>query len=72
MDKRAISARDRELVAALLRYKDAEPLSEDALKELTTLYAQLSAGLDALDALNLSHIEPAVRFMMSEGERNED
>ena len=72
MDKRAIPVRDRELVAALLRDKLAEPLSEDALKELTTLYAQLSAGLDALDALNLSHIEPAVRFMMSEGERNED
>ena len=64
--------RDRELVAALLRGKLAEPLSENALKELTTLYAQLSAGLDALDALNLSHIEPAVRFVMSEGERNED
>ena len=64
--------RDRELVAALLRGKSAEPLSEDALKELTTLYAQLSAGLDALDALNLSHIEPAVRFVMSEGERNAD
>ena len=63
---------DRELVAALLRDKLAEPLSEDALKELTTLYAQLSAGLDALDALNLSHIEPAVRFVMSEGKRNED
>ena len=63
---------DRELVAALLRDKLAEPLSENALKELTTLYAQLSAGLDALDALNLSHIEPAVRFVMSEGERNED
>ena len=39
---------DRELVAALLRDKLAEPLSEDALKELTTLYVQLSAGLDAL------------------------
>lgn len=63
--------RDRELVAALLRDKLAEPLSEDALKELTTLYTQLSAGLDALDALNLSRIEPAVRFVMSEGERNE-
>ncbi len=72
MDKRAIPVRDRELVAALLRDKLAEPLSEDALKELTTLYAQLSAGLDALDALNLSHIEPAVSFVMSEGERNED
>ena len=64
--------RDRELVAALLRGKLAEPLSENALKELTTLYAQLSAGLDALDALNLSHIEPAVSFVVSEGERNED
>ncbi len=64
--------RDRELVAALLQDKLAEPLSEDALKELTTLYTQLSAGLDALDALNLSHIEPVVRFVMSEGERNED
>ena len=63
---------DRELVAALLRDKLAEPLSEDALKELTTLYVQLSAGLDALGALNLSHIEPAVRFVMSEGERDED
>ena len=64
--------KDRERVVALLRDKLAEPLSEDALKELTTLYTQLSAGLDALDALNLSHIEPAVRFVMSEGERNED
>ncbi|MCY4385639.1 MAG: hypothetical protein OXC18_00905 [Desulfurellaceae bacterium] len=64
--------RDRELAVALLQDKLAEPLSEDALKELTTLYTQLSAGLDALDALNLSHIEPAVRFVMSEGERNED
>ena len=64
--------RDRELVAALLRDKLAEPLSEDALKELATLYSQLSVGLDALDALNLSHIEPAVRFVMPEGERNED
>ena len=72
MDKRAIPVRDRELVAALLRYKGAEPLSENALKELTTLYAQLSAGLDALDALNLSHIEPAVHFIMSEAVRNAD
>ena len=64
--------RDRELVAALLQDKLAEPLSEDVLKELTTLYTRLSAGLDALDALNLSHREPAVRFVMSEGERNED
>ncbi len=64
--------RDRELVVALLQDKLAEPLSENALKELTTLYTQLSAGLDALDALNLSHREPAVRFVMSEGERNED
>ena len=85
MDKRAIPVKDRELVAALLRDKLAEPLSEDALKELTTLYVhldalkelttlyvQLSAGLDALGALNLSHIEPAVRFVMSEGERDED
>ena len=64
--------RDRELVAALLRDKLAEPLSENALKELTTLYVQLSAGLDALDALNLGHIEPAGRFVMSEGQRNED
>ena len=64
--------RDRELVAALLRDKLAEPLSEDALKELTTLYAQLSVGLAALDTLNLSHREPAARFVMSEGERNED
>ena len=63
---------DPEPVAALLRDKLAEPLSEHTLKELTTLYAQLSAGLDALDALNLSHIEPAVRFVMSEGEGNED
>ncbi len=63
--------KDRERVVALLRDKLAEPLSEDALEELTTLYAQLSAGLDALDALNLSHMEPAVRLVMSEGERNE-
>ena len=63
--------KDRERVVALLRDKLAEPLSEDALEELTTLYAQLSAGLDALDALNLSHMEPAVRLVMLEGERNE-
>jgi hypothetical protein len=63
--------RDRERVAVLLRDKLAEPLSEEALEELTTLYMQLSAGLDALDALNLSHIEPAVRLVVSEGERNE-
>lgn len=67
-----MDTRDRELVAALLRDKLAEPLSEAALEELTTLYMQLSAGLEALDALNLSHIEPAVRFVMSEGERHED
>ena len=64
--------KDRVLVAALLRDKLAEPLSEDALKELATLYAQLSAGLDALDALDLSQREPAVRFVLSEGERHED
>ena len=64
--------KDRALVAALLRDKLAEPLSEDALKELATLYAQLSAGLDALDALDLSQREPAVRFVLSEGEHNED
>ncbi len=59
-------------MAALLRDKFAEPISEDALTEIATLYTQLSAGLDALDALNLGHIEPTVRFVMSEGERNED
>ena len=64
--------KDRALVAALLRDKLAEPLSEDALKELATLYAQLSTGLDALDALDLSHTEPAVRFVLSGGERHED
>lgn len=64
--------KDRALVAALLRDKLAEPLSEDDLKELATLYAQLSAGLDALDALDLSQREPAVRFVLSEGEHNED
>ena len=72
MDKRAIPVRDRELVTALLRDKLAEPLSEDTLKELTTLYSQLSAGLDALDALNLGPIEPAVSFIMSEVVRNAD
>lgn len=66
-----MNMKDRERVVALLRDKLAEPLSEDALEELTTLYAQLSAGLDALDALNLSHMEPAVHLVMSEGERNE-
>ena len=64
--------KNRALVAALLRDKLAEPLSEDALKELATLYAQLSAGLDALDALDLGHTEPAVRFVLAEGERHED
>ena len=58
-------------MAVLLRDKLAEPLSEEALEELTALYMQLSAGLDALDALNLGHIEPAVRLVVSGGERNE-
>ena len=71
MDKEAIPTRAREYVAALLQDKVAEPLSEDALKELATLYSQLSEGLDALDAFDLSHIEPAVSFVMSEAERNE-
>ncbi len=61
--------RERGLVAALLRDKLAEPLSEETLEELTRLYVQLSADLEAL---NPSGIEPAVRFVMSEGERNED
>ena len=70
MDK--IPVRDRELVAALLRDKLAQPLGDDALQEIARLYAQLSEGLAALDALDLSHIEPAVRFVMPEAEGNED
>ena len=71
MDKEAIPTRAREYVATLLQNKVAEPLSEDAFKELATLYMQLTEGLDALDAFDLSHIEPAVGFVMSEAERNE-
>ena len=71
MDKEAIPTKAQEYVAVLLRDKIAEPLSEDALKELTTLYMQLTEGLDALDAFDLSHLEPAVGFVMSEAERNE-
>lgn len=70
MDK--IPVRDRELVAALLRDKLAQPLGDDALQEIAGLYAQLSEGLAALDALDLSHIDPAVRFVMPEAEGNED
>ena len=72
MDKEVMSMKAQEYVAALLQNKVAEPLSEDALKELATLYSQLSEGLDALDTFDLSHIEPAVGFVMSEAERNED
>ena len=72
MDKGAIPVRDRELVAALLRDKIAEPLSDDARQELARLYSQLSEGLAALDVLDLSHVEPAVSFVMSEAEGNED
>ena len=71
MDKEAIPTRAREYVATLLQNKVAEPLSEDALKELATLYSQLSEGLDALDVFDLSHTEPAVGFVMSGVERNE-
>jgi hypothetical protein len=72
MDKEAIPVTDRELVAALLRDKIAQPLSDNALQELARLYSQLSEGLAALDALDLSHIEPAVSFVMSEAEGSED
>ena len=71
MDKEAIPTKAQEYVAVLLRDKIAEPLSEDALKELATLYSQLSEGLDALDTFDLSHIEPAVGFVMTEAGRNE-
>lgn len=67
-----IRERDRELVAALLRDKLAQPLSDDALQEIAGLYAQLSEGLAALDALDLSQIDPAVRFVMPEAEGDED
>ena len=72
MDKEAIPTKVQEYVATLLQNKLAEPLNENALKELATLYSQLSEGLDALDAFDLSHVEPAVSFVMSEAERNED
>lgn len=72
MTKRAIPIRDRERVAVLLRDKIAGPLSDDALQELARLYAQLSEGLAALDALDLGHIEPALSFVMSKAEGNED
>ena len=67
-----IPVKDRELVAALLRDKIARPLSDDALQEIARLYSQLSEGLAALDTLNLSHIDPAVSFVMPEAEGNED
>ena len=70
MDK--IPEKDRELVAALLRDKLAQPLSDDALQEIAGLYAQLSERLAALDALDLSQIDPAVRFVMPEAEGDED
>ena len=71
MDEEVIPTEAQEYVAALLRDKIAEPLSADALKELATLYSQLAEGLDALDAFDLSQIEPAVGFVMSEADRNE-
>jgi len=64
--------RDRERVAALLRDKLAQPLGDDALQEIAGLYAQLSEGLAALDALDLSQIDPAVSFVMPEAEGDED
>ena len=67
-----IPVRDRELVAALLRDKIARPLGDDALQELAGLYSQLSEGLAALDTLDLSHVDPAVSFVMSEAEGDED
>ena len=70
MDK--IRVRDRELVAALLRDKLARPLSDDTLQEIAGLYSQLSEGLAALDALDLSQIDPAVGFVMPEAEGDED
>ena len=70
MDKTRVT--DREIVAALLRNKLARPLSDDTLQEIAGLYSQLSEGLAALDALDLSHIDPAVRFVMPEAEGDGD
>ena len=71
-DKEETSVKAQEYVATLLRGKIAEPLSEEALKELATLYSQLSEGLNALDTLDLGQIEPAVSFVMSEAKQNDD
>ncbi len=71
MDKRVIPTSAQEYVATLLQNKVAEPLSEDALKELARLYSLLTEGLNALDAFDLSRVEPAVGFVMAEADRNE-
>ena len=72
MDKRAISAEPQEFVTAIIRDRVGAKLSEDALKELAALYTQLTEGLDALDALDLSQVEPAVSFAVAEADQDED
>ena len=72
MDKRAISAEPQEFVTTIIRDRVGAKLSEDALKELATLYTQLTDGLDALDALDLSQVEPGVGFAAAKADQNED
>ena len=72
MDKRAISAEPQEFVTTIIRDRVGAKLSEDALKELATLYTQLTEGLESLEALDLSQVEPAVSFAVAEADQNED
>ena len=72
MDKRAISTEAQEFVTRIVRDRVGAKQSEDALKELATLYTQLTEGLDALAALDLSQVEPAVSFAVAAADQNED
>ena len=72
MDKRVISTEAQEFVRTIVRDRVGAKLSEDALKELATLYNQLTEGLEALGALDLSQVEPAVSFAVAEADQNED
>ena len=68
MDKRAISAEPQEFVRTIIRDRVGAKLSE----ELATLYTQLTEGLDAFAALDLSQVEPAVSFAVAAADQNED
>lgn len=71
MDKRAIPTKAQEFVTTMVRDRIGAQLSEAALKELTTQYANLTADLEALEALDLSNVEPAIVFTFGGAESDE-